>query len=355
MNAIDKLSFHPIFRESIFYHKRKNGKVQCALCERRCIINEDQKGFCKTRINLSGRLYTLVNGNISGIESRPIEIKPFYHYWPGSTALTFSTWSCNFGCPWCQNWRISKAEPDLEKYSYYSPEELTFLALKSNDNGLCASFQEPTLLTDWALDVFNSGMKHGLYCCYVSNGYITLEALQALKSAGMDGFKVDVKGDRETYRNYCGDLDVEFVWRNIHAALKMDIHVEVVNLIITGINDDEACLKWVIEKHLKDAGADVPLHFTRYHPEYNLSNPPTKIETLESAHSLAREAGVLFPYIRNLPEHDKENTYCPTCNSLLIERRSHRVISYNLRDDNKCPKCGFRIPLTGKFIKRLII
>lgn len=355
MTAIDKLSSHPILREAIFYEKLKNGKVRCTLCERRCIIGENEKGFCKTRINFSGKLYTTVNGNISGIESRPIEIKPFYHYWPGSTALTFSTWSCNFTCPWCQNWSISKVEPDLERYSYYSSEKVVSSALNFKDDGLCASFQEPTLLTEWALDVFNLGKQHGLYCCYVSNGFITLEALQALKSAGMDGLKVDVKGDKETYRNFCGGIDVEIVWRNVHTALKMGIHVEVVNLLISGVNDDEECLRWLIEKHLKEAGADVPLHFTRYHPAYIFTNPPTKIETLEKAYSLARKAGVLFPYIGNIAGHDRENTYCPNCGILLIRRHSYGVLTYHLTDDKKCPKCHYRIPLTGKFIKKPII
>lgn len=352
MVTVSSMASNPIFREAIFYEKLKSGKVECILCERRCIISENDKGLCKTRINISGKLYTLVNGNISGMESRPIEIKPFYHYWPGSTALTFSTWSCNFNCPWCQNWSISKVEPELRQYNYYKPEKVVSLALDFKDEGLCASFQEPTLLTEWVLDVFSLGRKRGLYCCYVSNGYMTMEALKALKAAGMDGLKVDVKGDRETYRKFCGGTDVEIVWRNIHTALKMGIHVEVVTLIIPGVNNDEECLRWIVERHLKEAGAQIPLHFTRYHPAYTFPGQPTKIESLEKAYSLAKDEGVLFPYIGNVSGHDKENTYCPNCGTLLIRRRNYVVLSYNLTDDNKCLKCSYMVPLTGRFIRK---
>lgn len=342
---------YPTVRESMFYEKLGKGRVKCTLCERRCEIAEGQTGFCKTRSNFDERLYTLVYGDISAIESRPIEIKPFFHYWPGSTALTFSTWSCNFDCVWCQNFHLSKTAPEPAKAAYYPPEKVVSLALKSGDAGLCASFQEPTLLTDWAVEAFKLAKRMGIkYCCYVSNGYMTLEVLKALREAGLDGLKIDVKGDRETYKQYCGCANVEKVWRNAKEAKRMGIHVEIVNLVVSGVNDSENALKWVIEKHLKNVGPETPLHFTRYFPAYKFHNPPTKIETLEKAYKMAKKAGVLYPYLGNMAGHKCENTYCPQCGEVLIKRYGYSVLKYAVTDDKKCPRCGAEISVTGEYL-----
>jgi len=341
----------PTVRESSFYEKLAGGKVKCILCERRCEISEGQLGYCKTRKNFGGKLYTLVYGDISAIESRPIEIKPFFHYWPGSKALTFSTWSCNFDCVWCQNFHLSKAYPKPEKAVYLPPEKVVKWALESGDAGLCASFQEPTLLADWVVEVFKIGKRMGIkYCCFVSNGYMTLEALKTLYYAGLDGLKVDVKGDAETYKRYCGGADVEKVWRNIREAKLLGLHVEIVNLVVSGVNDDENTLNWVIEQHLEKVGPETPIHFTRYFPAYKFHNPPTKIETLEKAYMLAKKAGVLYPYIGNVAGHRYENTYCPKCGKMLIKRYGYYVLEYNVTVENKCPNCGAEIPITGRYL-----
>ena len=346
---------HPTIHEALLYKKLPNNKVKCRLCERRCTIAPDQKGHCRTRINIEGKLYTLVYGDISALESRPIEIKPFFHYWPGSTALTFSTWSCNFDCIWCQNHHLSKTEPDPNKSNYIPPEEIVDMALNGHDNGLCVSFQEPTILTDWAVQVFRIGHEKGLYCCYVSNGYMTLEALKLLHESGMDGLKIDVKGDAETYRKYCGGANVEKVWRNAKEAKKMGIHVEIVNLVTTDVNDDEECLRWVIENHLKMVGPETPLHFTRYYPAYKFHNLPTKTETLEKAYDMAKKAGVLYPYLGNVPNHEYENTYCPNCKTLLIQRMGYHTVRCKITNDKKCPNCCQPIPITGKYIRKSLI
>jgi pyruvate formate lyase activating enzyme len=344
---------YPTVHEALLYEKLSGDKVKCGLCERRCLISPGQKGFCKTRLNLDGRLYTLVFGDLSALESRPIEIKPFFQYWPGSTALTFSTWSCNFDCIWCQNQHFSKTEPNPMKSSYCSPERIVGQALLGKDNGLCASFQEPTILTEWVVPLFKIGSKKGLFCCYVSNGYMTVEALRLLKESGMDGLKIDLKGDAETYRKYCGGADVEKVWRNVREAKKLGLHVEVVNLVVTGVNDNEDCLRWVIQRHLKEAGVETPLHFSRYYPAYKFHNPPTKIETLERAYEMARKAGVLYPYLGNVPGHGYEDTYCPNCKEKLIQRLGYTILKYNVSPNKKCLKCGETIHITGKHIFKL--
>ena len=301
---------------------------------------------------MDGTLLTLVYGDLSALESRPIEIKPFFHFWPGSTALTFSTWSCNFDCPWCQNHDLSKAEPNPKNNHFFSAEKIVNLAMHQQDTGLCASFQEPTLLTEWALPVFRLASEKGLYACYVSNGYMTLEALRLLRDAGMTGLKIDVKGDKEVYQKYCGGADVEKVWRNAHEAKKMGFHVEIVNLVITGVNDDEECLEWIIKKHLKTVGKETPLHFTRYSPAYKFTNPPTDVETLENAYRMAKNEGVVYPYLGNVEGHKYENTYCPKCGTTLIQRFGHTITQYEVTDDKKCPRCGQLIPITGRRTKK---
>ncbi len=303
-------------------------------------------------MNIDGRLYTIVYGDLSAIESRPIEIKPFFHYWPGSTALTYSTWSCNLDCLWCQNWNLSKNPPDPTRSVYYSPEEVVEMAIRKGDEGLCSSFQEPTLLTDWNIHLFRQGRDKGLYSCYVSNGYMTLDALKLLWDSGMDGLKIDLKGDAETYKKYCGDVDVEKVWRNAREAKKMGFHIEIVNLTVTGVNDDEERIRWLIERHLKEVGPETPLHFTRYYPAYKFNNPPTKVETLEKAYEAARKMGVLYPYIGNISGHKYENTYCPNCGETIIKRFGFRIIQYRITEEKKCPRCNHPILIRGRPIEK---
>jgi len=343
----------PVVHEALLYEKLRGGKVKCGLCERRCVIPPGDRGVCKTRMNIDGSLFTLVYGDLSALESRPIEIKPFFHFWPGSTALTFSTWSCNFDCVWCQNFHLSKVEPHPSESShFFNSEKIVNLAMHQKDDGLCASFQEPTILTEWVLPVFRMGRAKGLYSCYVSNGYMTLEALKLLKEAGMTGLKIDVKGDKETYQKHCGGADVEKVWRNIHEAKKMGFHVEIVNLVVTGVNDDEECLRWIIKKHLKAVGPEAPLHFTRYSPAYRFTNPSTRVETLEKANNMAKKEGVAYPYLGNVQGHKFENTYCPKCGNMLIQRFGYTISQYKVTEDKKCPKCGQRIPITGQRIRK---
>jgi pyruvate formate lyase activating enzyme len=330
-----------------YLYERSEDRTRCGVCERRCNIPIGSSGFCHTRKNIDGRLYSIVYGDLSACESRPIEIKPFFHFHPGSSALTFSTWSCNFLCPWCQNFNLSKTEPPPERSNYKGPEELVRLALDHGDDGLCASFQEPTLLFEYLCDAFEHARERGLYNTVVSNGYLTVKALKMLKDSGLDAIKIDVKGDVDVYRKYCAVNKPDAVWRNVNVAKELGLHVEVVNLVITDLNDDEECLKDIIDKHLKFAGSDTPLHFTRYHPAYRLKNPPTSIEVLEYAYELAKERGVLFPYLGNVPFLEYENTYCPECNELLIRRHSFGLISCNLKRDHRCYNCSTSIPIVG--------
>ncbi len=314
-------------------------KIVCQLCWRFCKIADGESGFCKVRVNVSGKLYTLTYGKLSALESRPIEIKPFFHFKPGSTSMTFSTYSCNFECPWCQNWRISKAlPPDGEELS---PNIIVREALKCGDTSTCASLNEPTLLFEYLLEVYRIAKERGLMNTMVSNGYLSIIALDNLHSSGLNAMNVDVKGDAEVYEKYCGGK-VEFVWRTIERALKLGIHVEVICLLVTDVNDDEETIRDVVENHLTYAGSDIPLHFTRYFPAYLFNRPPTKVERLERAVEIAKREGLNFVYTGNVPGHRYENTYCPECDALLIRRYSWRVIE-NRIDEGVCWKCGYKI------------
>ncbi|MEM4852255.1 MAG: AmmeMemoRadiSam system radical SAM enzyme [Thermofilum sp.] len=332
-------------REALLYERLRGGLVRCNLCERRCTISEGSAGFCGTRVNRGGTLYTLTYGNLSAVESRPIEIKPFFHFWPGSTALTFSTWSCNFRCPWCQNWHLSRTLPGEVEGLSLEPAELVELAVRRGDEGVCVSFNEPTLLFEYSLEVFKLARERGLYATYVSNGYMTLEALRKLREAGLDGLKVDVKGGVEEYRRFNSAL-AEVVWRNAREAKRIGIHVEVVYLVVTGATDSENLIRETIERHLKELGPETPLHFTRYFPAYKYCEPPTPVEKLERAYELAKKEGVLFPYLGNVPGHPYENTYCPECGELLLKRYSWLLLSSKL-SNGKCPRCGREIPVRG--------
>ncbi|RLI08112.1 AmmeMemoRadiSam system radical SAM enzyme [Candidatus Bathyarchaeota archaeon] len=339
-----------VVREALLYEPLAGGKVRCLLCERRCVIRPGQRGFCGTRENRDGTLFTLVYGNISCLSANPIEKKPFFHFWPGSVALTAGTWSCNFTCPWCQNFDISKVRPDPSRACYIGPGRFVRMAKAWRCQGTSISFNEPTLLFDWALDVFKLARGEGLYNNYVSNGYMTEDALRALAEAGMDAIKFDVKGGPTAYRRYCGARD-EVVWRNIGLARELGLHVEVVVLVIPGVNDDEETIRSVARRVKEVAGPETPLHFTRYYPAYKFKAPPTPVGTLEWAHGLAREEGLDFVYIGNVPGHPLEDTYCPDCGELLIKRYGFSILKYRLTSGKRCPRCGREIPVVGEHVR----
>jgi pyruvate formate lyase activating enzyme len=326
----------------------KGDKAVCGVCEHRCHIAEGERGICQCRANIGGRLYALTYGDISAIESRPIEIKPFFHFWPGSSALTFSTWGCNLKCPWCQNYHLSKTPPEPGEGCFIPPGRIVERALHAKDQGLCISFNEPLMLFEYSLDLFPRARKAGLYNSYVSNGYMTLDALGMLAKAGLDGLKIDIKGGPEVYKKYCKAKE-EVVWRNAKAAKGLGIHVEMVNLIIPTVNVDD--IQEVVRKHLEFVGKDTPLHFTRYHPEYEFYEPGPDIKMLENAVLTALDAGIRFVYVGNVRGDRNENTNCPDCDEILVVRDGTSITSYKI-ENGKCPKCGTMIPIVGKYIKK---
>jgi len=218
-------------------------------------------------------------------------------------------------------------------------------AVAAGDDGICISFNEPTLLFEYCLDLFPLSREMGLYNCFVSNGYMTLEALRMLKDSGLDAIKIDVKGDDEVYESYCS-ADSEIVWRNIREAKLLGMHVEVVNLVIKGLNDDDECLEEVIQR-CKEIDPRMPFHFTRYFPAHQFYSPATDIKILEKAYVMAKSAGIQYPYLGNVPGHEYENTHCPACGELLIRRLNHEIAALRLKD-SRCPACSEAIPIVLK-------
>ncbi|NVM21329.1 MAG: radical SAM protein [Desulfobacterales bacterium] len=230
---------NPKIRQALLYEKTGEGKVRCGTCERFCEIRTDAFGFCKTRKNIDEKLYTIVYGEVSSLSANPIEKKPFFHFYPGSIALTIGTWSCNFTCPWCQNWQLSKSRPREKRGAYMSPEEFMKVMKLYGCRGTSISFNEPTLLFEYALDVFDLSKEAGYYNTYVTNGYMSKAAMELLAAHGLDAMSIDVKGDKRGVKKYCG-ADVDKVWRNTVLAKELGIHVEITTLVIPGINDDHA-------------------------------------------------------------------------------------------------------------------
>jgi len=338
----------PRIREALLYERLGDGKVRCNTCERYCKVDIDKFGFCKTRKNLDGKLYTLVYGDLTSLSPHPIEKKPLYHFWPGSKALTAGTWSCNFDCPWCQNEEISKHPEMVGKGRYISPEDFVRGVKQYNLQGTSISFNEPTLLFEYSLDVFSLAKQEGFYNTFVTNGYMSSEALKSLIDCGLDAMNIDIKGDKETVGRHC-KADVEQIWKNAKLAKERNVWIELTTLLIPGVNDDEECLRGIASRIKSELGKSTPWHVTRYCPAYKFTVPPTPLNSLEKAFKIGKEEGLQYVYTGNVPSHPYENTYCPYCKELLIERYIFDIKKYRITSDKRCPNCGEVIPIIGGF------
>lgn len=328
-----------------------DGSVRCGVCENRCEVSDGSTGICGNYLNIGGTLYHLGYGRLSAVESRPIEIKPLFHYWPNSTALTFSTWGCNFYCPWCQNYHLSFRKPK-ESDEVVSIDELLRMAKVFGDEGFSASFNEPTVNYDYILDLTSRAVKDGFYVMMVTNGYLTKEALEELVLAGVDGWSIDIKGCPQM-RKALPKVDHTVVFRNAKTILDLGGHVEMVYLVVTNTNDFNECVDWVIDNHLKFLGPKTPLHVNRYYPAHMWREPPTPTDKLLRIANEARKAGIEFVYVGNIHNPDLESTKCPKCGKVLIVRDSYRVTEFYLDSSCgrwRCPRCGYEVPIRGRYI-----
>jgi pyruvate formate lyase activating enzyme len=366
------INMHSPFIRRALLQEAANNKVRCLTCERRCLLADGQVGWCRTRQNLDGTLYTLIYGLVSSLSCNPIEKKPLYHFCPGSLALTVGSLSCNFNCPWCQNWHISKQAPPIiesgspqnqsdcdhfgcpwcqnyhirkvppGKGRFLSPEDFVLEVIEWQCQGTSISFNEPTLSLEWSLEVFQLAHERGLYNTFVSNGYMTPEALRLLVEAGLDAINIDMKGDAQAVQHYCG-IDVEKVWRNCRLAHEAGVWLEITTLVIPGVNDPDQVLRGIAERIVAEVGADVPWHVSGYCPAYRFTAPRTPLDTLERAWRIGKEAGLRFVYLGNVAGHRLENTYCPDCETLLVRRSGLGVTGYHVNREC-CPNCDQKLP-----------
>ncbi len=321
--------------------------VRCGVCRQGCLIPEGNRGFCGNRLNIGGKLYTLAYGDVIAAESRPVEIKPFFHFHPGATLFTICGPSCNLRCPWCQNHELSRSLPQPFDTHYAPMKEVVAEAADAGDIGICVSFTEPLMLFEYCLGLFRESKARGMVNAFVSNGYMTYDALHMLSRAGLDAINVDVKGSDAVYRERCGGRDGDApVWETIANALELGLHVEVVYLVVTGLNDDRGAFQELCRKHLRFAGPEVPLHITAYRPAHEYREPGTRLEFLEWAYGAAGDAGIDYPYLGNVQGHPGQNTWCPDCGHLLLERDGSSLIR-DLTIGWQCPSCGTRVPVVA--------
>jgi pyruvate formate lyase activating enzyme len=337
-------------REAILYEKLPSRRVRCQVCQRRCVVGEEKLGYCKSRQNRDGRLYTLIYGEVSTRRTAPIEMKPVYHYLPGSQAFSLGSVGCNFLCPGCQNWEISFAlEEQLSvQTEFLAPEKAVQMAVERGCQGLSWTYNEPALWVEYILDTARLAKDRGLYTNVVTNGSLTPQALDVL-GPYLDVYRVDIKGfSEDTYRRIARFPD----WKGIleaasRAKHRWRMHVEVVTNVIPGYNDDLEELRALGGWIKAELGEQTPWHITRFSPRWRLSHlEATPVRLMEQARDMALEQGLKFVYLGNVWSHSANHTYCPGCGEKLIERNAWGHVSSALKS-NRCPQCG--TPIEGRF------
>ncbi|MGQ9687359.1 MAG: AmmeMemoRadiSam system radical SAM enzyme [Desulfobaccales bacterium] len=328
-----------------------HGRVRCHTCLRRCVIPPGGRGWCHTRENRDGVLYSLIYGRVASMTLNPIEKKPVFHFLPGTRWLSLGSLGCNFRCPGCQNWELAHADLNLQlrDTTYLSPEELVVLAARQGAAGISWTFNEPALWLEYILDTAPLARQAGLFTNIVTNGALTFEAVDAL-GPHLDVYRVDVKGFYPHTHETLAHLPEAAAIREaaVRCRCLWGMWVEVVTNIIPAINDDEATLRGIAGWLAADLGSDIPWHVTRFHPAFHFQDrPATPLATLLRAYTLGKAQGLKYCYLGNVPGHERENTFCPRCQALLIRRNTFAVLEYRLQA-GCCPEC--RLPIPGHWL-----
>ena len=333
-------------QKATFWKPGKGTSVQCHLCPHQCTIAEGKCGLCGVRENEQGTLYTLIYGACSAVADDPIEKKPLYHFYPGSRALSLGSIGCNLRCDHCQNYGISRAKPHTYPLRHISPEQAVALAKEYGCQGIAWTYNEPTIWHEYTVDSAKLAKQEGLYTVYVTNGYINEAPLREI-APYLDALNVDVKAFHpEFYTKVC-QATLQPVVAACELIKSLGLHLEVTYLVIPTMNDSEKEVtqfcQWVKEK----LGEETPVHFSRFHPDYHMKDlPPTPLNTLIKCYEIAQQAGIRFPYLGNIPYNEYENTYCPQCKAILIERYGFSAENKGI-EKGKCKQCGTSIPIIG--------
>jgi pyruvate formate lyase activating enzyme len=329
--------------EAKYYQKLPDREIKCELCPRFCQLGDKERGFCGVRENQDGKYYTLVYGQVCSLNIDPIEKKPFFHFLPGAAAFSLATAGCNLSCKFCQNWQISQMRPEQVQNIHLPPEAVVEQAEKYNCPVIAYTYSEPVIFYEFMYDTSLIARRHGLKNAVVSAGFINPEPLADLIQV-VEAIKIDLKAFTQNfYTNYVrGELQP--VLNTIKQIAKSKTWLEIVYLVIPTLNDNPEDIRKMSRWLKNEIGPDYPLHFSRFQPMYLIKNlPPTPISTLEKLREIALEEGLHYVYVGNVPGHLGENTYCPNCGKLIIERYGY-IIKKKELSGNKCQHCGQVIP-----------
>ncbi len=343
MSELTILQKTPVLHEARWWELDSNGRVHCYLCPRHCHIGAGQSGFCFIRVNEGGKLYSLGYGAPAALQIDPIEKKPLNHFLPGSQVFSMGTAGCNMGCFFCQNWDISKSHQDQVHSRAVPPETVPLLALQYECDSIAFTYNEPTIWSEYVIDICREARKYGLKTVMVSNGYITREAFHDVYDH-IDAANIDLKAFTETFYGRTTLTHLQPVLDTL-GWLKRETSVwfEITNLMIPTLNDDPEETKRLAAWIAENLGLDVPLHFTAFHPDFKLRDKPrTPPETLHRAHAIAKEIGLHYVYEGNI-WGGASDTHCINCHALLVKRSWHAVLKNRVRN-GKCPDCLMPIP-----------
>ena len=339
-------------KEAILYEKLPDDKVRCTACARYCELKKDQVGLCGIRGNVDGKLDLFVYGKVISGHVDPIEKKPVIHYYPGSKIYSIATTGCNWLCKYCQNSDISQRRK-VEGIDM-TPEEVVDTAIKYGAQGIAYTYNEPSIFIEFARDCGIAARKKGLKNIFVSNGYDTPESVKMMGEF-LDAITVDFKGSAEPefIRKFIGVPDPQPIFDTLlEIRDKTKIHVEITDLIVPKVGDNLEYARKLSKFIYDEFGPEMPMHFLRFHPDYKMMDyESTPVKTLEKHYQIAKEEGLKYVYLGNVPGHPWEHTYCSECNKIVVKRFGFDIQGWNMDKNNKCNFCGNQIPIIGPLNK----
>jgi pyruvate formate lyase activating enzyme len=337
-----------VLKEAILWEKREEKSVQCRLCRWDCLIKPDGLGRCHVRKNIDGILYSLNYDKLCAANEDPIEKKPLFHFLPGSRAFSISAPGCNFQCVFCQNWQISQSpyQHTIEG-SPLTPARIVEAALESGCKSIAYTYTEPTVFMELCADTARLAKQHGLYNVFVSNGFMSLEAIDVMKT-WLDAINIDLKAFTEAfYKDLCKAKLAPVLETIEYIAKKTDIWMEITTLLVPGKNVSSVELKALASFLIKTCGTDIPWHISRFYPQYKMADSEQTSEgTLKVAYDIAKRAGLHYVYVGNISGNWAASTFCPGCGKILIERSGYKIVHNAIKDSN-CPHCKASIAGIG--------